>query len=78
MHSVLSRLFLGAIFEMIITCCHGRPLIFSRVTFWVRYVSHHQAMRNMVSPLFIVKVENKDNRSDGPCSHVLEEFIKFG
>ncbi len=39
--------------DMIAIIYHDRPLIFSSATFWEKSVSHHPAMKNVVSFLFI-------------------------
>ncbi len=47
------------IFNMIVTTYHDKPLICSGGTFWVRPVSPHRAMRNVVSSLFKQRSDRK-------------------
>ncbi len=52
---------------MIVTTYHEKPLIFSRVTFREKPVSHHQAMTKGVSFLFIAKVGSEGVKLTGPA-----------
>ncbi len=56
-----------AVSDTVVTTYHDKPLIFSMATFRERSVSHHRAMRHVVSFLFIAKVGSKDVKLTGPA-----------
>ena len=57
--SVFQCVYSDTIFDMIVTTYHDKPLIFSGATFRERSVSHHRAMKNLVSSLFILRSDRE-------------------